>query len=133
MWLWVKTNGTILTTHFRTFFRGWIESDVHWGYDLGFDPWPCKSTGMTGPSFLLPGLPTLRIPLRPCESLRPLPSARRLRKLSFQEFLEVLGGVGRSSGMVWLELFSRFGGVVRCVWLEFFSRHGVYVGAMCVV
>ena len=28
------------TTHFRTYFSGWIESDVHWGYDLGFDPWP---------------------------------------------------------------------------------------------
>ena len=26
------------TTHFRTYFsRDW---DVHWGYDLGFDPWP---------------------------------------------------------------------------------------------
>ena len=22
------------TTHFRTYFSGWIESDVHWGYDL---------------------------------------------------------------------------------------------------
>ena len=28
------------TTHFRTYFSGWIESDVHWGYDLAFDPWP---------------------------------------------------------------------------------------------
>ena len=28
------------TTHFRTYFGGWIESDVHWGYDLDFDPWP---------------------------------------------------------------------------------------------
>ena len=28
------------TTHFRTYFSGWIESDVHWGYDLGFDPQP---------------------------------------------------------------------------------------------
>ena len=28
------------TTHFRTYFSGWIESDVHWGYDLDFDPWP---------------------------------------------------------------------------------------------
>ena len=27
-------------THFRTYFSGWIESDVHWGYDLDFDPWP---------------------------------------------------------------------------------------------
>ena len=26
------------TTHFRLpFFSGWIESDVHWGYDLAFD------------------------------------------------------------------------------------------------
>ena len=24
---------------FRTYLSGWIESDVHWGYDLGFDPW----------------------------------------------------------------------------------------------
>ena len=22
------------TTHVRTYFSGWIESDVHWGYDL---------------------------------------------------------------------------------------------------
>ena len=26
------------TTHFRTYVSGWIESDVHWGYDLDFDP-----------------------------------------------------------------------------------------------
>ena len=30
IWLWVKT-------HFRTYLGGnW---DVHWGYDLDFDPW----------------------------------------------------------------------------------------------
>ena len=28
------------TIHFRTCFGGWIESDVHWGYDLDVDPWP---------------------------------------------------------------------------------------------
>ena len=46
-WLWVKTNGIPFwlvgefTTHFRTYFSGWIESDVHWGYGiLDFDPWP---------------------------------------------------------------------------------------------
>ena len=42
--LWVKTNGIPFwgrcTTHFRTYFSGWIESDVHWEYDLAFDPWP---------------------------------------------------------------------------------------------
>ena len=28
------------TTHFGTYFSGWIESDVHWGLtDLDFDPW----------------------------------------------------------------------------------------------
>ena len=27
-----------LTTHVRTYFGG--DWDVHWGYDLGFDPWP---------------------------------------------------------------------------------------------
>ena len=26
-------------THFRTNFSG--DWDVHWGYNLGFDPWPC--------------------------------------------------------------------------------------------
>ena len=26
------------TTHFRTYCSG--DWDVHWGYDLGFDPWP---------------------------------------------------------------------------------------------
>ena len=34
------------TTHFRTYFSGWIESDVHWGLtDLDLDPWPygCES------------------------------------------------------------------------------------------
>ena len=25
-------------THFRTYFSG--DSDVHWEYDLDFDPWP---------------------------------------------------------------------------------------------
>ena len=42
MWLWVKTNGTFWgrrTTHFRTYFSG------DWGYDLAFDPWPCKTAG----------------------------------------------------------------------------------------
>ena len=35
-WLWVKTNGIPFgwvgdfTTHFGTYFSGWIESDVHW-------------------------------------------------------------------------------------------------------
>ena len=29
------------TTHFRTYLSGCIESDVHWGYDLDFEPWPC--------------------------------------------------------------------------------------------
>ena len=41
IWLWVKTNGTIwgrCATHFRTYFSG--DWDVHWGYDLAFDPWP---------------------------------------------------------------------------------------------
>ena len=28
------------TTDFRTYFSGWIESDVHWGYDLDVEPWP---------------------------------------------------------------------------------------------
>ena len=41
-WLWVKTNGIPFwdrcTTHFRTYFSG--DWDVHWGCDLGFDPWP---------------------------------------------------------------------------------------------
>ena len=27
------------TTHFRTYFSG--DWDVHWGYDLDFDPRPC--------------------------------------------------------------------------------------------
>ena len=42
----VKTNGIPFwlvrefTTHFRTYLSGLIESDVHWGYDLEFDPGP---------------------------------------------------------------------------------------------
>ena len=43
MWLRVKTNGIPFwgrcTIHFRTHFSG--DWDVHWGYDLDFDPWPC--------------------------------------------------------------------------------------------
>ena len=52
MWLWVETNGipfwgSEFTTHFRTYFSGWIESDVHWGLtDLDFDPWPCVKMGL---------------------------------------------------------------------------------------
>ena len=44
IWLWVKTvlgshfGVGEFTTHFRTFFNG--DWDVHWGYDLDFDPWP---------------------------------------------------------------------------------------------
>ena len=30
------------TTHFRTYFCG--DWDVLWGYDLGFDPWPHRSS-----------------------------------------------------------------------------------------
>ena len=51
-----KTNGIPLwlvgefTTHFRTYFSGWIELDVHWGLTgtLGFDPWPfpCVAAAM---------------------------------------------------------------------------------------
>ena len=32
---------------FRTYFSGWIESDVDWGYDSDFDPWPYISLPMT--------------------------------------------------------------------------------------
>ena len=38
IWLWLKiVMGSHFgvgefTTHFRTYFSGWIESDVHWGY-----------------------------------------------------------------------------------------------------
>ena len=31
--------GNEIDTHFRTYFSG--DLDVHWGYDLDFDPWPC--------------------------------------------------------------------------------------------
>ena len=27
------------TTHFGAYFSG--DGDVHWGYDLDLDPWPC--------------------------------------------------------------------------------------------
>ena len=41
----VKTDGIPFwwvgefTTHFRLYFTG--DWDVHWGYDLAFEPWPC--------------------------------------------------------------------------------------------
>ena len=45
IWLWVKTNGIRFwgrcTTQFRTYASG--DWDVHWGYDLDFDPWPLES------------------------------------------------------------------------------------------
>ena len=38
------------TTHFRAYFSGWIESDVHWD-DLDFHPWPfCKELGWRLPT-----------------------------------------------------------------------------------
>ena len=52
--LWVKANGIPFwgkcTTHLRTYFSGWIESDVHWGHDLDFHPWP----GITRRSWPMP-------------------------------------------------------------------------------
>ena len=47
IWLWLsKPMGSHFgvgefTTHFRTYFSGIWE--VHWGYDLAFDPWPYVS------------------------------------------------------------------------------------------
>ena len=41
IWLWVKSNGIPFwgrcTTHLSLW---WGLVDVHWGYDLPFDPWP---------------------------------------------------------------------------------------------
>ena len=36
---WYHSGVGECTTHFRTYFSGWIESDVHWD-DSAFDPWP---------------------------------------------------------------------------------------------
>ena len=41
IWLWVKTNGIHLglgTPPILVYFS--VDWDVHWGYDLDFDPWP---------------------------------------------------------------------------------------------
>ena len=42
-WLWVKTSGTIFGVGAP---RTWVyfsgNRDVHCGYDLDFDPWPCQ-------------------------------------------------------------------------------------------
>ena len=35
------------TTHFSTYFSG--DWDVHWGYDLAFDPWPYPFCGVQHP------------------------------------------------------------------------------------
>ena len=51
MWPWLSTPIGIpfwlgsgeFTTRFRLPILLGIESDVHWGYDLAFDPWPCHS------------------------------------------------------------------------------------------
>ena len=44
------------TTHFRTYFSGWTESNAHWGVTgiLDFDPWPGepKPVVSLGPSFV---------------------------------------------------------------------------------
>ena len=49
IWLWVKTNGTILgvgAPPILVYLSG--DWDVHWGYDLGFDPWPYMDTAPIG-------------------------------------------------------------------------------------
>ena len=40
--------GGEFTTHVRTYFSGWIESDVHWGANRAFDPWPYGITSSRG-------------------------------------------------------------------------------------
>ena len=56
-WLWVQTVLVPFwarrTTHFRTYFSGYW--DVHWGYDLDFDPWPAiKAPSNSKPVTALP-------------------------------------------------------------------------------
>ena len=41
------------TTHVRTYFSGWIESDVHGDGILDFDPWPNGWVLLEGPSGFL--------------------------------------------------------------------------------
>ena len=43
-WLWVKTNGTILGVFGAPPILVYVSGDwdVHWGYDLDFEPWPCE-------------------------------------------------------------------------------------------
>ena len=48
MWLDPILGVGELTTHFRTYFSG--DGDVHWGYDLDFDPWPCVDGGCNDPN-----------------------------------------------------------------------------------
>ena len=48
MWLWVKTNGTVLEP-ILVVGLGWL------GYDLDFDPWPCGPANLFVP--LQTGLP----------------------------------------------------------------------------
>ena len=56
MWLWAVVVKNVLGSHFgvggftaqfRTYFSGWIESEVHWGLtDLDFDPRPYVGQGL---------------------------------------------------------------------------------------
>ena len=56
-WLWVKTNILGQVPSFLVYFSG--DWDVHWGYDLGFDPWLnlCIGGSPTGRISLSPPLP----------------------------------------------------------------------------
>ena len=39
----VQHVAVVVKTYGIPYFSGWIESEVHWGYDLAFDPWPCHN------------------------------------------------------------------------------------------
>ena len=46
----VETNGTILDAPpILVYILVGIESDVHWGYDLDFDPWPFEDECLSFP------------------------------------------------------------------------------------
>ena len=58
------------TTHFRIYFSGWIESDVHWGYDFDVDPYPFRY--VVGPFCpFCPGVHGLQLPRGPPRAVDP--------------------------------------------------------------
>ena len=43
-----------------------LDWEVHWGYDLDFDPWPCGTSNLVDGLFPLVGVPCLLARIHEC-------------------------------------------------------------------